>query len=91
MIVTKCTRKGIEYSGSPELLEALPSGMLRKIEATFGLSYPTIYNNISGLRWSNDNKVLDCAIKLVQLHQGIKYDERVENILSEYTTNKKAL
>ena len=84
MIQTKHDSNGLQYTGSPELLRALPGGLIRKFETYFKRPYSTIYSIISGKRWTNDNKVLECAVRVVALHASLKYEKLLADILKDY-------
>lgn len=88
MIVTKYTSDTIKQTGSPELLVALPDGMINRIKNHYGHSYPYTHRILNGNQLTA-NGMPECAMKIIALYDELGVETKVNQILKDYGPGSK--
>ena len=83
MLKAKYTSDKIRRSGSPELLAALPEGMVNKLKDHFKVSYPFAHRVLNGKQYT-DNGMPDAAMRILAVYKESQIEEKITKILSDY-------
>ena len=75
-------------TGSRALVDALPRGIIAKIQAHYGKSYAFTYNILCGNNYTG-NGMPEIATEIISFHEGVEYDKKINEILNEYAVLKK--
>tara|TARA_R110002167_G_scaffold190638_1_gene392925 strand:+ start:6638 stop:6922 length:285 start_codon:yes stop_codon:yes gene_type:complete len=83
MVVTKYTSDTIKQTGSPELLVALPDGMINRIKSHYGYSYPYTHRILNGKQLTA-NGMPEAAMRIIEMWKEEGINNKVNQILNDY-------